>query len=75
MLLKGQDKTRVLFLFEVSDRPTSMSALGVLMEVIGFYAPVIAAYPYMPATPHHVGVELWHTWSPITIMLPRFLVH
>jgi hypothetical protein len=75
MPIKGEDKTRVLFLFEISDRPMSMSASGPLTEVIGFYAPAIADYPYVPTTPHDLGVELWHTWSRITIMLPRFLVH
>jgi hypothetical protein len=62
MPIKNEDKTHVLFLFEISDRPTSISASGALMEVIGFYAPVMADYPYVLATPHDLGVELWHTW-------------
>jgi hypothetical protein len=36
MPIKGEDKTRVLFLCGVSERPMSISASGVLMEVIGF---------------------------------------
>jgi hypothetical protein len=40
---QGEDKTRALFPFDVSERPTSMSASGVLKGVIGFYAPAIAA--------------------------------
>jgi hypothetical protein len=51
MPIKDEDKTRVLFLCEVSDRSMPMSASRVLMEVIGFYASAIAAYPYVPATP------------------------